>query len=33
VVDGDPFIDLAALRNVRAVYLAGRLIDAAGAAA
>ncbi len=32
VVDGDPFIDLAALRNVRVVYLAGRFIDAAGAA-
>jgi imidazolonepropionase-like amidohydrolase len=33
VVDGDPFADLAALRNVRAVYLGGRLADVAGAAA
>jgi imidazolonepropionase-like amidohydrolase len=31
VVNGDPFADLAALRNVRAVYLGGRLIDLAGA--
>jgi imidazolonepropionase-like amidohydrolase len=31
VVDGDPFADLAALRNVRAVYLGGRLVDVAGA--
>lgn len=30
VVDGDPFADLAALRNVRAVYLGGRLVDVAG---
>ena len=29
VVDGDPFDDLAALRNVRAVYLGGRLVDVA----
>src|SRR5919107_5969900 len=29
VVDGDPFADLAALRNVRAVYLGGRLVDVA----
>jgi imidazolonepropionase-like amidohydrolase len=33
VVDGDPFKDLAALRNVRVVYLTGRIIDAVGAAA
>jgi imidazolonepropionase-like amidohydrolase len=31
VVDGDPLADLAALRNVRAVYLGGRLVDVAGA--
>jgi imidazolonepropionase-like amidohydrolase len=31
VVDGDPFADLAALRNVRAIYLGGRLIDVEGA--
>jgi imidazolonepropionase-like amidohydrolase len=30
VVNGDPFADLAALRNVRAVYLGGRLVDVAG---
>jgi imidazolonepropionase-like amidohydrolase len=30
VVDGDPFADLAALRNVRVVYLGGRLVDVAG---
>ncbi len=30
VVDGDPFADLAALRNVRAVYLGGRLVDVEG---
>ena len=30
VVGGDPFADLAALRNVRAVYLGGRLVDVAG---
>ena len=30
VVDGDTFADLAALRNVRAVYLGGRLVDVAG---
>jgi imidazolonepropionase-like amidohydrolase len=29
VVDGDTFADLAALRNVRAVYLRGRLVDVA----
>jgi imidazolonepropionase-like amidohydrolase len=29
VVDGDTFADLAALRNVRAVYLGGRLVDVA----
>jgi imidazolonepropionase-like amidohydrolase len=29
VVDGDPFDDLVALRNVRAVYLGGRLVDVA----
>jgi imidazolonepropionase-like amidohydrolase len=29
VVDGDPFDDLAALRNVSAVYLGGRLVDVA----
>jgi imidazolonepropionase-like amidohydrolase len=29
VVDGDPFDDLGALRNVRAVYLGGRLVDVA----
>ena len=29
VVDGDPFADLAALRNVRAVYLGGDLVGAA----
>jgi imidazolonepropionase-like amidohydrolase len=29
VVDGDPFDDLAALCNVRAVYLGGRLVDVA----
>jgi imidazolonepropionase-like amidohydrolase len=33
VVDGNPFADLAALRNVRAVYLGGRLADVAGVAA
>ena len=33
VVDGDPFADLAALHNVRAVYLGGRLADVTGAAA
>ena len=27
VVDGDPLADVAALRNVRAVYLEGRLVD------
>jgi imidazolonepropionase-like amidohydrolase len=30
VVDGDPRADLAALRNVRAVYLGGRLVDVVG---
>jgi imidazolonepropionase-like amidohydrolase len=30
VVDGDPFDDLGALRNVRAVYLGGCLLDVAG---
>jgi imidazolonepropionase-like amidohydrolase len=29
VVDGDPFDDLGALRNVSAVYLGGRLVDVA----
>ncbi|MDQ4127333.1 MAG: amidohydrolase family protein, partial [Actinomycetota bacterium] len=33
VVDGNPFADLAVLRNVRAVYLEGRLLNVAGAAA
>jgi imidazolonepropionase-like amidohydrolase len=33
VVDGDPFADLAVLRNVRAVYLEGRLPNVAGVAA
>jgi imidazolonepropionase-like amidohydrolase len=33
VVDGDPFTDLAALRNVRAVYVGGRLADVAGVTA
>jgi imidazolonepropionase-like amidohydrolase len=33
VVDGNPFADLAALHNVRAVYLGGRLADVAGVAA
>jgi hypothetical protein len=32
-VDGDPFADLAVLRNVRAVYLEGRLPNVAGVAA
>jgi imidazolonepropionase-like amidohydrolase len=32
VVDGDPFADLSALRNIRAVYLEGCLPDVAGAA-
>jgi imidazolonepropionase-like amidohydrolase len=33
VVDGDPLTDLATLRNVRAVYLGGRLAHGSGAAA
>lgn len=33
VVDGDPLADMAALREVRAVYLGGCLVNAAGAAA
>ena len=33
VVSGDPFADLAALHNVRAVYLGGRLADVTGAPA